>query len=141
MKFGEYIKNNQISEWIDFYIDYSLLKKIMKKFEKRYKFTSKKIKIKIKIKINNLLISLNYLVKKKNLDDSYIDNRVSLVNSDGRSIVGSLISNELDIEEENLIQLNFKKQIFLEIEKVGFFFSHNINFYKIRLKKIKVIFF
>jgi hypothetical protein len=77
-------------------------------------------------------------VKKKNLDDSNFENRISLVNSEGRSLVGSLISEELDIDEEKTIQINFKKQIFLEIEKVGFFFAHNLNFYKIRLKKIKV---
>ncbi len=77
-------------------------------------------------------------MKKKNLDDSNFENRISLVNSEGRSLVGSLISEELDIDEEKTIQINFKKQIFLEIEKVGFFFAHNLNFYKIRLKKIKV---
>ena len=78
-------------------------------------------------------------MKKRNFGEgSIFQSRVSLAEFDNKSLVGSLISEELDPNEEKTIQLNFKKQIFLEIEKVGFFFSHNLNFYKARIKKIKV---
>jgi len=37
MKFGEYLEQEQVSEWKDFYINYSILKRIIKKLEKKYK--------------------------------------------------------------------------------------------------------
>lgn len=62
----------------------------------------------------------------------------SLKSLENKSLSNSLISEELTPEEERSIQINFKKQIFLEIDKVAFFYKHNLNFYKARIKKIKV---
>lgn len=79
-------------------------------------------------------------MKKKNFGDGSNNSQSvgSLVELENKSLGLSLISEEFDPDEEHFIQINFKKQIFLEIEKVGFFFSHNLNYYRERIKKIKV---
>lgn len=46
--------------------------------------------------------------------------------------------NTLSANDEKLIQINFKNQILLELNKVAFFFNENLKYYKARIKKIKV---
>ena len=43
MKFGNYLEENSVMEWKEFYINYNMLKSILKVFEHRYK--SKSIKL------------------------------------------------------------------------------------------------
>ena len=45
MKFQQYLEENQISLWKDFYINYSLLKKILKPIHKLYKMKLRKVNL------------------------------------------------------------------------------------------------
>ncbi len=40
MKFDEYLKQNLLSEWKDFYLNYNLLRRLLKTFEVKYKILS-----------------------------------------------------------------------------------------------------
>ena len=107
MKFGILIIQNQIPEWKDFYINYDLLKNILNPLKQIYKKNFPKDQLKIPSNLND----------NEDLTIKLLDQDISELN---------------DFE----YQKKFYDQIFIELNKVEYFFSQNYSFYKSRLRKI-----
>ena len=103
MKFQQYLEENQISLWKDFYINYSLLKKILKPIHKLYKMKLRKVYLN--------LLSKEY--QKQNLKNPLLN-----------------IENEMNFLDESIkpeeIAEQFHNQIILEVKKVEHFFKQTL---------------
>ena len=119
MKFGQFLLENMLSEWSQFYINYQKLKKLLKTLKKNFLYyTHKKIKEK---KLTNKSFKLR--------DNSFVDkpNRQETI------FIPGDFKSQLSLISKSI---KFYRQLCLELHKVNFFFEHNILIYKNKLKKI-----
>jgi hypothetical protein len=109
MKFGQFLLQNRINEWKEFYLDYDLLKHILDPLAEQYK--------KVIQRYSHLYIQSTNGLSRNNLNESLL---------------------QLSVQEETQIQKHFEDQILAELEKVEFFYNQNISFYSKKLDKINV---
>ena len=120
MKFGQFLLENMLSEWSQFYINYQKLKKLLKTLKKNFLYvTHKKIKEKKLTKKSFTLRETSFVENQKRKESVFIP-------GDPKSQL-SLISKEI----------KFYRQLCVELHKVNFFFKHNIPIYQNKLKKIE----
>ena len=114
MKFLEFLLQNQIKEWKDFYINYNLLKKILKPIQSLYKLKLRK----------------NYLkeISEQNKGDNF---KNQLQNLD---IEIDYLENKMDI---NKIHTSFCNQMIIETKKFLFFYKESLDKNVERLTEIK----
>ena len=138
MKFGEYLKQNILPEWADFYLNYRSLKTILGPFKKFYQ---SRIGIKIVeiVKKNkgdsgnkktfnpNSAIELDYFSPETHKSPD------SLINEE------TLLVSGISPEDEVILQRNFMDLIFLELNKFIHFFNENYRYYCNRFIKIRVL--
>ena len=114
MKFLQFLLQNQIKDWKDFYINYNLLKKIMKPIQNLYKLKLRKNYLK---EISNESKGDNFRGQLQNLDIE-IDN----------------LENSLDI---NKIHTSFCNQMIIETKKFLFFYKESLDKNVERLTEVK----
>ena len=119
MKFGQFLLDNMLSEWSQFYINYQKLKKLLKTLKKNFLY------------ITHKMIKGNKLTNKsfKFRDNSFIDNQKR---QDTFFIPGDPKS-QLSL---TLKEIKFYRQLCVELHKVNFFFEKNMTIYKNKMKKI-----
>ena len=114
MKFQKELSKNIIKVWEDFYINYVTLFDILDPVYKKYKEFKKK---RIEKKSESLKVSQNV---------------------DSEPLLDNQSEEKIDIRELNDVKKKFKEQFKLELEKVNFFYSQNINkVIRPKLKEIK----
>ena len=114
MKFQKELSKNIIKVWEDFYINYVTLFDILDPVYKKYKEFKKK---RIEKKSESLKVSQNV---------------------DNEPLLDTQSEEKIDIRELNDVKKKFKEQFKLELEKVNFFYSQNINkVIRPKLKEIK----
>ena len=114
MRFGQFLLDNIVPEWKEFYINYKLLKSIIKKLVYRTKFLKHKKMKEIKL-------------TQKSFSQAALDTSL-MVEKDYK---------ELSHKEEFLIISKFTHQLIIELKKVDFFFYENTKYYHNKIRKIK----
>ena len=112
MKYQKEISRTFIKVWEDFYINYLTMIKILEPQYKKYKEQKNK-------RMEKQIRSMNF---SKNIDKEPLLRELS-------------IDNKLDQKEANKIREQFRAQILLELQKVDFFYTQNVN--KVIKPKIK----
>ena len=112
MKYQKEISRTFIKVWEDFYINYLTMIKILEPQYKKYKEQKNK-------RMEKQIRSMNF---SKNIDKEPLLRELS-------------IDNKLDQKEVNKIREQFRAQILLELQKVDFFYTQNVN--KVIKPKIK----
>ena len=103
MEYQKEISKSFIKVWEDFYINYIALINILEPIHKKYKEHKKK-------RIEKQYQSLNF---SKNIDSE--------------PLLEDQTEDKIDIKESKSISDKFRQQFLLELQKVDFFYSENIN--------------
>ena len=103
MEYQKEISKSFIKVWEDFYINYIALINILEPIHKKYKEHKKK-------RIEKQYQSLNF---SKNIDSE--------------PLLEDQMEDKIDIKESKSISDKFRQQFLLELQKVDFFYSENIN--------------
>lgn len=109
MKFEQFLIQNRINEWKEFYLNYHLLNIILDPLAEQYK--------KIIQRYSHMYIQSTNQITRQNLNENLL---------------------QLSEQEELDIQKHFKEQILTELEKVEYFYNQNVLFYSKKLEKISV---